>query len=98
MLEKIKKFFQKKEIQEVPKQSTIKKVKDENSTITFEIDEDLKVIVHTRINPKIALTLIDREYLTPKDADDQGAVQLAFVLIANEVTEQIIENTTINED
>jgi len=78
--------------------STIKEIENRNSTISFEIDGELNVTIHTRINSDITLTLIDNNYLGTKEAEDEAAIQLAFILIANEATEQLIEETNKNAE
>lgn len=66
---------------------------DELSSITFKIDNDLNVTTHTKISTDIIPTLIDNDYLKSTDSEDQALIQLVFILLANEVTEQIIEET-----
>jgi len=63
------------------------------SSITFEFDNDLNVTTHTRINSDIILTLIDNGYMKSTESEDQAMVNLVFILMANEVTEQIIQKT-----
>ncbi len=88
MLEKFFSLFRKNK-------STVKidKTKDSMSSITFEFDEDLNVTTHTRINSKIIIPLINSGYLQSVDSEDQALINLVFILMANEVTEQIINKT-----
>jgi len=90
MFNKIKNFFKKKE-----SNKNVKKVNEGHSSITFEIDPELFITVKSKVNSEIIETLIDSDYLRPEQSEDENAIHLAFVLIANETTEQIIEE--INE-
>ena len=67
-----------------------------HSSILFEFDEDLKVQVRSSINDEILPELIKQEYFTDKQSEDENVVQYCFVLLANEVTEQIIMG--VNDD
>ena len=78
--------------------STVVEVENTNSTITFEIDKELNVTVHTRINKDIILPLLDQNYINANGAEDEGSIQVAFVLIANEITEQLIEEVNKNAE
>lgn len=86
----------KKVIKKPKTKATVKLSKATNSSITFEIDDKLNVVTHARINKKIVDTLINHGYLPAKSAEDETAIQLAFVLIANDVTNQIIDQ--VNDD
>lgn len=66
-----------------------------NSSVIFEFDKNLKVLVKSRINSDITMKLIDEKYITPEFAEDEATIQFAFILLANEATEQIIEG--VNE-
>ena len=71
---------------------------DNKSRIVFEIDDDLKnIITKTTINKNVVRKLIELGYIGPKFSEDEMAIQLAFVLIANEVSEQIIEDVNSDE-
>lgn len=63
-----------------------------SSTVTFTIDEELQVGVKSEINRDSNLKLIDSEYLTVEDAENDEAIQLAYILLINEATDQIIED------
>jgi ABC-type uncharacterized transport system involved in gliding motility auxiliary subunit len=73
--------------------SSIKTDESSLSSITFKFDNDLNVTTHTRINSEIIMTLIDNDYLKSVDSEDKAVINLIFILMANEVTEQIIEKT-----
>lgn len=84
-------------IEEVRKEETLRLTQEheEHSTITLIIDNDLNVKTVTKINPEVVETLLEKDYLPHNLANDKDAIQFAFVLIANEVTDQIIEE--VNE-
>jgi len=71
-------------------------IKDGNSSVIFEIDNELSITVKSRINEEIIAKLIDEKYINAEHAADENTIQFAFILIANEATEQIIEG--VNED
>ena len=71
-------------------------ISEGNSSILFEIDKELNVTTKSRVNKEIVPVLIDNKYLDSPQSEDESAIQLVFVLLANEVTEQIISE--INED
>jgi len=73
-------------------------IKEGNSSVIFEFDEELAVTVKSRINDKIVMKLIDKKYITPEFAEDEASIQFAFILMANEATEQIIEGINENEN
>lgn len=88
-------FKKKKQEKEEPKKtrnrSSTRKTK-ENSSISFEIDSELKVTVHCRINPSTVDLLIEKGYLDKSQKEDTAAIKLALILMANEVSDQIILN------
>lgn len=68
---------------------------DETTSITFLIDDDLNVTTQTRVNlERVAQVLIDNDYISPDHRNDEFAVHLAFILMVNEVTTQIISKYT----
>lgn len=69
-----------------------------SSSVTFEINNDLEIKVKSKISKDIIETLIDKAYITPEFSEDEATIQLAFILIANEATEQIIENINNDEE
>lgn len=71
------------------------KTEDERSSVTIFIDKDLKMQIKSKINTEIVQKLVDEGYLLEGQIEDEGAIQLAFILLANEVTDQIIEQ--VNE-
>lgn len=73
-------------------------IEDGTSSITFEINNDLEIKVTSKINKEITETLIDKAYIKPEHSEDEATIQLAFILIANEATEQIIENINNDEE
>jgi ribosomal protein S8 len=73
-------------------------IEEGSSTLTFEIDPELKITVSSKINPDIVETLIDKGYIKSEFSEDEPTIQFAFILIANEATEQIIENVNNHEE
>lgn len=73
-------------------------VEEGNSSVVFEIDGELNVTVKSRINKDITNVLIDHNYITSAQSEDESAINFAFVLIANEATEQVIENINNHEE
>ncbi len=71
-------------------------ISEGNSSILFEIDKELNVTTKSRINKDISSTLIDSNYLDSSQSEDDAAIHLVFILLANEVTEQIIEEVNEN--
>lgn len=71
---------------------------DENSSVLFEFDNELAVTVKSRINSDIVMKLIDQEYITTEFAEDEASIQFAFILMANEASEQIILGVNSDED
>lgn len=67
-----------------------------NSSILFEIDNELNVSTKSRINKDIAGVLVDNQYLDSTQSEDNAAIHLVFILLANEVTDQIMQE--INEN
>lgn len=64
---------------------------DETSSITFFVDENLNISVRTKANQeRVSQILADNDYIGPEQMNDEFAIHLAFVLMANEVTAQII--------
>jgi len=65
---------------------------DDESTITFFIDEDLNIRVRTRVNmKKMSQVLIDNDYIPADAGEDEFAAHLAFLLLVNEVTAQKLD-------
>ena len=73
-------------------------VKEGNSTVTFEFDKELNITVKSRINEDIIPVLIDKKYIEAEHSADESTIQFAFILLANESSEQIIVGTNENED
>ena len=73
-------------------------ISEGNSSLLLEFDDDLQVTVSSRINDSIITSLIDREYIISTDTADEASVQFAFILVANEVTEQIIDRINEHEE
>jgi len=71
-------------------------VEEGNSSILFEIDKDLKITTKSRINKDIISTLIDSKYIDSAQSEDEAVIQLVFILLVNEVTEQIMEEVNEN--
>ena len=78
--------------------STLTKSSKENSTITFEIDKELKVVIHSKINKDIVTSLIDKGYMNAADAENEPLIQVAFVLLASDVAEQILSEVSGKKD
>lgn len=69
---------------------------DEHSTITFYLDEDLSVSVKSSINlEKMKQVLLDNGYINHEDVGDEGIYHMAFIVIANEITTQLISEYTV---
>lgn len=70
----------------------IAKIDEGDSSVTFSFGTELEggVGVETRINEDIVTALIDQGVLSPESAEDERAIQLAFILLADEVAEQIL--------
>lgn len=79
-----------KDLEEI-KSAGPKLTEDGKSYITFEFDNELNVVTKSQINKDVVNTLIDSGYILSEHSEDVAMIQLAFILIANEVTEQIIE-------
>jgi len=73
-------------------------IKEGNSSVIFEFDNDLKIVVKSRINEDIIPKLVDEKYITAASASDEATIQFAFILLANEATEQIIDGVNSNEN
>jgi len=73
-------------------------IKDGNSSVIFEIDNELSITVKSRINEEIIAKLIDEKYINAEHATDENTIQFALILIANEATEQIIDGVNQNEN
>lgn len=71
--------------------SAIQRTEKESSSISFYIDKELKVLPKTKINDEIIPALIDENYINQGVSDNEIVLHLAMLLIANEVSEQIIE-------
>lgn len=67
-------------------------VKKEDSAITISFDKELKVNVFTKINKdQIAPTLVDEGYIRGADMENEDAIHIAMILLANEATSQIVD-------
>ena len=86
--------MKKKKVVKKKSKSLVKRTSKENSTITFEIDKDLAVTIHSRINSTIVTSLIDKGYIKASDVDNEAAIQVAFVLLANEISDQLLNDLT----
>jgi len=84
------------ELEELKTKSSTSVITEGSSTIMFEIDNELSVTVKSSINKEIISTLIDNKYLDSSQSEDDAVIQLVFVLLANEATEQIMEK--VNQD
>lgn len=73
-------------------------IKEGNSSVIFEFDDKLAITVKSRINEDIITELIDKKYINAEHAADEATVQFAFILLANEATEQIIIGVNNDED
>jgi hypothetical protein len=71
------------------------KVIDERSQLIFFIDKDLRIQIKSKINTDIAQKLVDEGYILEGQIEDESAIQLAFILLANEATDQILDQ--VNE-
>lgn len=80
-------LFKKEKVVEEPKEEIL-----EDSTLTFTIDKDLKVVMDSKINPEIVPELVKQGFINQVEAESEEILQLSFVVLANEVTEQIITN------
>lgn len=67
-----------------------------NSSILFEIDDDLEIKIKSNISPDVIPALIKEDYFTEEQSEDESVLQYCFILIANEATEQIIMG--VNDD
>jgi hypothetical protein len=70
----------------------IKLSNDKDSSIIFVIDENLKVTTTTSINKAIRSKLVDYNYVDIQDMNNDKAIHLAFIMIANEATSQIMDD------
>lgn len=68
--------------------------KNGNSKLTFEFTPELGVKTHSKINADILTKLVEEQYINADQTEDKFAIQLAFILLTNEATEQMI--TEIN--
>lgn len=84
----------KKKVVKKKSRATVKTTNKENSTITFEIDKDLMVTIHSKINKNIVTSLIDKGYVKAVDAENEALIQVAFVLLANEISDQLLNDLT----
>lgn len=62
-----------------------------SSNVTFTIDEDLQVGIETNIEKDFAQALVTHGYLSQKQVNDEGAVELAYIVMCSEALNQIIE-------
>lgn len=74
-------------------------INEGESSITFSFGTDVEAVgIETKINKEIVPKLIDHGVLIPELAEDDNAVQIAFVLLASEAAEQILMEATGNAD
>lgn len=71
---------------------------DENSFVTFYIDNDLKISVNSKVNKEIAPALIDNDVIIAEEAENIDVLQMALVVIANESSEQLILGVNDNDN
>lgn len=69
----------------------IEKSEAEDSRITFYIDNKLMVRLDTKINRDITDVLVAEGYLGERDISNELAHHLAFLIMANELCEQLID-------
>ena len=67
-----------------------------NSSILFEIDDQLEIKIKSNISSDVIPALIKEDYFTEEQAEDESVLQYCFILIVNEATEQIIMG--VNDD
>lgn len=67
------------------------RIPEGDSTITFSIDKTFKVKTFTKVNPDIIKSLVRAQYIEPHQEEDTDAHHLAFVLLANEVSQQLLD-------
>lgn len=68
---------------------------EDHSQIIFTLDEDLNVSVKTKVNmDKMRQVLMDNGYINHEDTEDETIYHLAFILIVNETTTQLISEYT----
>lgn len=79
----------------MPKVKEPKPEDDDRSSVTVFIDKNLRMQIKSKINKDIILKLVDEGYLLEGQMEDEGAIQLAFILLANEATDQILDQ--VNE-
>jgi len=65
--------------------------KNESSSITFYIDKNLNIRVESKANRDMANKLVEENYIGENQVEDPEAHHLAYVLIANEVTDQMVQ-------
>lgn len=68
---------------------------ENKSIITFVVSEDLSVKPVTKVHENMVEILVNEDYILESQVEDKNAIDLAFIVIANEVTDQIISQ--INE-
>lgn len=64
----------------------------DDSRIVFIVDTNLNVKTKTYINEEIKTPLLNNDFITENQFDDDMAHHLAMILISNDVTSQIISN------
>lgn len=72
----------------------------EDSSVTFYIDKDLVVRMETSVNKSVVDKLVAEGYVSERDISNEEVIHLAFLVMANEVTENIIgqyEGNTVEE-
>ena len=69
---------------------------DAPTSVLFKMDDKLNVTVNTVVNKDIVTTLIDKEYITSEHSEDEAMLQLAVLLVAYEVCDQLIEGVNEN--
>lgn len=70
---------------------------DEKSYIKFTFEEGLEVVVQSNVSQKVVESMIKEGFLVDGMKEDETAIMLATVLMANVVTEQIINKAEEGE-
>lgn len=62
-----------------------------DSSVTFTIDSDLQVGIETNIEQSFSDALVTYGYLNQSQVNDEGAIELAYIVMCSEALNQIIE-------
>lgn len=93
-----KKRFMAKQTKKVTKPKTVKKTAHkESASITFSFDNDMKVKLITNFDKKFIKSMLKVGVIDKKDSEDETIIHYGLVVLAKEVTEQILNEFTSDD-